>query len=343
MKRIKSLYYWIAVVVFGLIIANCLTIDSVVQPETAAVGEEITITVNATADVGDNARNYRLIFGILVPKNWNIRETATVRYDSDWDGGTKPKFPGSGVMFLDDETLSKGYQKSRGDDGEYTGNTWATDAYTYVGTGVNYGKMEWVVFISEQIHTEVDIIESGTITLTLDVGDGHTGTQLGYFLAQHQSGFEVDMYDTFFPDCMAITGTAPGSTDLCGPEPSVTVSFWPDTYSWNDLITIDFDAKVGGGQPTALVGASEVYLCANAVYTGGTSQACDNSAATKMRDMGNDTWQITIWARGLLDIPGDADISEITFNFKNSDGSIVVTEWEFPKTGEDFELVPNCN
>ena len=106
MKRIKYSYFWIAVILFGLIIANCLQIDSVTQPETAAVGERITITVNATADVGNNARQYRLIFGVLAPKSWDIRSNATVTFDSDWDGGSKPELPGSGTMFLDDETLA---------------------------------------------------------------------------------------------------------------------------------------------------------------------------------------------------------------------------------------------
>ena len=298
--------------------------------------------MNATANTKDHSGRRRLIFGILVPKSWNVRETASVRFDSDWEGGTQPDFPGYGDMFLDDGTLAKGYQKSRVDD-ELTGNTWEVDAGIIAGFGQNYGLVEWVVFISDQVRVESGEVIPGTITVTLTVGDGHTGAQLGYFVCSDRPGFQDGDWGSFFPDCMTITGTSPGSTDLCGPEPPATVTFGPEKFSWNDLITIEFDATVGGGQPTALAGASQVYLCASAVYTGGNSQACDNSAATQMMDMGNDTWQITIWPRGLLDIPGDADISEITFNFKNSDGSIVVTEWQYPKTGEDFELVPNCN
>ena len=342
MKRIKYSYFWIAVILFGLIIANCLQIDSVTQPETAAVGEEITITVNATAGETNNNTQYVLIFGILAPKSWDIRSNATVTYDSDWDGGTKPHLPGSGTMILDDETLAKYYQKSKDENGEESGNTWATDAYTYVGTGENYGLMEWVVFISEaQIRTDDPMTMPGTVFVTLTEGDGHTGTQLGYFLAHHQDGFETGSWDKFFPDCMAITGASPGSTDLCGPEPVNTIAFQPDKFSYNDLITIKFDAKIGkDGDSTELIGASEVYLCANATYTGGTSVICDNSSALQMTAMGDEIWEIMIWPRGLLDIPGDADISEIGFSFKNGDGSIEV---KHPNSGEDFLVIPNCN
>ena len=340
MKRIKHLYYWIAVVFFGLIIAYCVTIDGVTQPETATVGEEITITVDATATTADHSGRRRLIFGILVPKSWNVRENASVRFDSDWEGGTQPAYPGYGDMFLDDGTMATNYQKSRVDDVE-SGNTWEVDAGIYAGFGENYGLVEWVVFISDQVRVESGEVIPGTITVTLTVGDGHTGAQLGYFLCSERPGFQEGDWGTFWPDCIAITGASPGSTDLCAPEPVNTIAFQPDKFSYNDLITIKFDSKIGkDGDSTDLVGASEVYLCINATYTGGTSQLCDNSSALHMTAMGDEIWEIMIWPRGLLDIPGDADISEIGFSFKNGDGSIEV---KHPISGEDFLVIPNCN
>ena len=112
-------------------------------------------------------------------------------------------------------------------------------------------------------------------------------------------------------------------------------------FTYDDVISIDFDAKKGvEGNPTPLLDASQVYLCAKALVNGQTVDVCQSNESTKFRNVGNNLWEITIWPRQLFDASPGQEITDISFTVTNEASDIVVQD---PETGEDFQIVPNCN
>ena len=141
---------------------------------------------------------------------------------------------------------------------------------------------------------------------------------------------------------MAITGASADATDLTGPAPTytATVAAGADGYTFDDIITIGFDAKEGYlGANTALYNAGEVYMCATALLGDGTTVAkVDRSASAKMTLSGADTWSKTIWPPAYFGVSNQI-ITEIHLNFQNADGSIVVKN---PGYGTDMVFGEKC-
>ena len=239
-----------------LFVTACFDITGVTQPSTAKVGETITITVDVNYDSEDTDQNYKfLIFGMMAPKSWDIANNAVVAFSSSVN--QSPDRPGSGNMIADPQDLTFWGNKSKGSDGNETGNTWTQDMNAILDIGENYGEVEWVAFRSENPIDASQISVDGTITVTLTVGDGHTGAQLGYWIGSHNDGFkQEDSIDSSTQDAESrfwdtgyasinITGAASGSTDLTGPAPTFTAFISPEGYLFDDIITVRFDAKEG--------------------------------------------------------------------------------------------------
>ena len=95
---------------------------------------------------------------------------------------------------------------------------------------------------------------------------------------------------------------------------------------FDDIITVKFDAKEGFERAnTELFNAGEVYACATAMLSDGTTIVkCDRDAASKMTLTGDNIWEISLWAPGYFGIPEGQLMTEIHLNFQNTDGSIVV-------------------
>ena len=296
----------------------------------------MTVTVNVAFDSEDNGADFKvLLFGMLVPKSWDAANNATVRYDSDHN--TNPDQPGSGTMSFDEGDLTNWKSQSRGADGEPSGNTWAKDMEDILGTGENYGEMEWVAFYSDNFIDGSNAAFDGTVTIEIKVGDQHTGTQLGYFIGHVGDGLKFEeggstpdaaskFYDVEFTDCLSIDGATASATDLCGAAPTFTSTISPENYLFDDIITVKFDAKEGFERAnTELFNAGEVYACATAMLSDGTTIVkCDRDAASKMTLTGDNIWEISLWAPGYFGIPEGQLMTEIHLNFQNTDGSIVV-------------------
>lgn len=351
MKRTKRINIFIGIALIALLMTMCMTITEVIQPESAAVNEEIEITVKVDMKPEQNNNNY-FVFGVLVPKSWNIKGNATASFDSPYDFGDG--FPVKGPMRIaGDDFIAFPQDEAKDVNGQKNGETWSSEVEKNVGIGANYADVEWVVFISEnKCKVRENENFSGTVSLKLKVGDGHTKAQLGYFVGNANHGLKIENpprddgkgkkhYDYIFTDCMTITGAANDATDLCGPPPSSTVKIAPDNFLFDDIITIRFDAKEGlDGANTSLYNASEVYVCATAHLTdGSTITVCGNNDKSKMTLVGNNIWELTIWPTGYFNVPAGNMITHLELNFQNSDGSIVV---KHPNFGIDFQTFPTC-
>lgn len=320
----KYKYVWIGgVMVMSLLMVMCMEITQVNQPSEATIEEQIDISVSVDIAPEEDA-SHKLVFGVLAPKAWNISENAGASF-------TSPEADGNMRLATEDDIATD------------TTATWSETMHAKVGIGENYGQVEWVVFISEnpvEVTNEEDF--SGTINLSLQVGDQNMITQMGYVAANTGYGLnnEDDDYDTHFTECMEVSGGDNPVINLCGPAPSNAVSYTPEAFAWNDITTIHFDATAGAdSEPTELAGAGEVYICATADYTGGTSEVCEANETTAMTSQEENMWEITIWPRRFFDIPPEAEINGISFHFRNQDGSTVVKN---PSSGEDFQMITTC-
>lgn len=297
-----------------LVFTMCITISGVMQPSTATIGEEINITVDVAVIPAEDA-SHNIIFGVLAPESWDIASNAVASYTSD---------NGDGTMRL-----------ATAADPDYS-----FQMMDLVGIGKNYGLVKWVVFISDDAITGANAVGfSGQIQLGLTVGDENINTQMGYVVGTSGWGITAGNIGTNFTPCMEVSGGTNALIDLCGPLP-FPVTYEPTEYTLDDIIHITFDATKGSqGSPTALLGVDQVYLCGTVTANGATTQVCDTNATTMLRRIGTDLWEISIWAKQFFGLPPDADISDISFNFTNEAGDIIVKD---PDTGEDFQIIPNC-
>ena len=118
----KILTGLIALPLIFIFVTSCFDITGVTQPASAKVGDTVTITVDVNLSTeNQNNQNYKFLwFGMLVPKSWDVTNNATVRFDSPLEISTDR--PGSGPMSPDTEDISFWGNKSKGLDGEQSGN-----------------------------------------------------------------------------------------------------------------------------------------------------------------------------------------------------------------------------
>jgi len=346
------IFGFLALPLVFLFVTACLEIKSVDASDSARAGSTQTVTLNVLLDTENNDQNWkRLVIGVCAPKEWKVAENAVVTFDSPLNN--EPRV-GKGTMILDDGAQDKGYKKGRGADGNQNGLTWAANAEEILGFDENYGEMEWVMYYSDQVDAGNTSVE-GTVSISLKVGSAHSAAKLGYWVGVHDNGFKMAdhieastttgapsrWYDYEWKK-MAITGASADATDLTGPAPTytATVAAGANGYTFDDIITIGFDAKEGYlGANTALYNAGEVYMCATALLGDGTTVAkVDRSASAKMTLSGADTWSKTIWPPAYFGVSNQI-ITEIHLNFQNADGSIVVKN---PGYGTDMVFGEKC-
>ncbi|AUP80641.1 DUF4961 domain-containing protein [Flavivirga eckloniae] len=305
-----------------LLFTMCITIVDITQPTSATVGEEIDITVDLKLNPIADDTHY-LMFGFLAPKSWDVEGTAVVTYISSVGNGTMSLAPADEKAPLADTNPGP--------------NNWVNEMTEIIGIGENYGEVKWVVYKSDVTLNSINGVEiTGQVQLKVKVGPENLVTQLGYVAANTGYGIRDTKHAAKFTDCMEVTGGTNPRKDLCGEIPN-PVTYQPESFSFEDIVKINFDAAKGGG---ALVGTDQVYLCISAKVEGNTVDICDKSDAVKMNSLGGNLWDITIWPRGLFNVPKGSSISEISYSFKNEAGNIVVQD---PNTTEDFILEENCN
>ena len=173
--------------------SNCLTIVSNSQPDTAMVGETITLTIDAeiTDDAGD-----QLVFGFLAPRAWKAAENTTVAFTSSIGNSNMSLMPTEEV---DPENKLP----------------WVDQVQDRVGFGQNYGEVEWIMFKADKKiippeSTDEDNPVTGTVTIQTRVGNSNMITQLGYFLGDALWGYlNDDNNSTFFLPINALKSRVP--------------------------------------------------------------------------------------------------------------------------------------
>jgi hypothetical protein len=313
-QRILTIFMFLSIVLFTM----CVKIDGVTQPETATVGEEINIMVNISLNPEVNATQ-SLIFGFLAPESWDVEGTANLTYTSNVGDGS--------MSIIDDSELAP-------DSG---GLNWTDEITTVLGKGDNYGKVRWVVYKSDVPLTVLNgVTVSGNINLAVTTGPENLITQLGYVVGGSGQGVRGDDHDSLFTDCMEVTGGSNPTDNLCGSDPNLVV-FSPESFTIEDVITMNFDSKKGDA---TLANASQVYLCVTGMVNGSLVEVCDNGSSLKMSNKGNGIWGITMWPRNLLNVPANATLTDFKYSFINEAGDIIVQD---SNTMEGFILQENCN
>jgi len=318
-KEGKDRFYLFSIALLVLLLASCFEIVRVNQPTSASVGEEITVTIDVEVTGKDGGT---LIFGFCAPRAWQAAKNTTVSFTSSIGNST--------LSLIDPSEVDAEMKKP-----------WAEQITEREGFGGNYGEMSWTVFKADNDFTPPDDTNednpvTGTITLKTVVGQSNIITQLGYFLGEGFWGYLGDGSNSlsFFEEtCLEVSGAPGQAVNLCGPQPRKLINL--ETYTFNDLITITFDATE---DETDLIGASGVYLCARAVTNSGTSEVCERSPRTALRKVGEDLWSITIWPPTYFDIEDGNSIGELLMNFQNESGDIIVRAFG----DSDFQVLPKC-
>ena len=73
----NRILFCLLVAALPLLVVSCLFFDNIIQPESALVESEIEITAQLRVAPETNG-NGRLVFAMLAPKAWNLKENATL-------------------------------------------------------------------------------------------------------------------------------------------------------------------------------------------------------------------------------------------------------------------------
>lgn len=304
---------------FTLSLAQCFFIDGTNQPATVGVNEPFTVEVDVRVTGKDGNT---LVFGFLVPRAWRAAENTTVSFTSTIGNSSMSPMPPEELEADNEEP-------------------WVAALNRRMGFGQNYGEMEWIVFKADNsfeppASTDENNPVTGKIRVTTRAGASNLITQLGYFVGDALWGFLGDETNSavfFETPCLEVTGASGQAQNLCGPPPRRLVQL--DTYTFNDLLTLVFDAQEDS---TALIGASKVYFCSRAIYENGENEVCEVSTKTEMTQRSPDFWTLTLWPPHFYGLPPGSTISEILCTFQDASGNVIVND----VSGNDFQILPKC-
>ena len=211
--------------------------------------------------------------------------------------------------------------------------------------------MEWVVYqtdLTYQLSNGENITGSLNINIKVGADNNNTLCKLGYVIANSHNGLSnvdsfidggatYEYYAEMITPCFQLTGGSGDIVDFCNPQ---LTSVDPPKSLDNDFVTLTFDGTV---TPTALSGATAVYLCATATTSDGkTFTVCDQSAKTKMIQTvaGSGKYKITIWPRSYFGIADSETITNMTYFVTDATGS---TKVGYGNTLSPFTYTFKCN
>lgn len=290
-----------------LLLTMCVAITNVSQPAEASAGQLINISVDISVLTEvDDSQN--LIFGFLAPVSWDAENLTTATYTSSVGDGTMSIAP-AGEM----------------DSASVAGLPWSADMATLFGLGENTEEMVWYVFKSDEVLVGANATTiTGQVQLSVVIGPNVLNAELGYLAALKGYGINADDHSISMGHPIEVT-------------PTVAVTYLPQSYTIDDVININYDAKEGF---SGLLGTGQVYLCASAMVDGVLTTACDNNNALAMTNEGNDTWSLMMWPKNLFHVDASATLTGFTFSFTNEAGDIIIRD---ANTTQDFVLQENCS
>jgi hypothetical protein len=331
----KMLWCFCAVLILSIVITCCsITVFTINQPDTATVGSTVPISVNFTYHNIYASSTENLVFGFLAPKGWAAAQNAKITYTST---------AGNGKMVLMPSTTIEP---------QSSGLTWSAALLKKFGIGGNLvNDMEWVVYQSDvgfPLSNGEEITATLNISLKVGADNNNTLCKLGYVIAESNDGLhdvdgnidggaKYEYYAEQVTPCFMLTGGSGDIVDFCNPQ---LTSADPPKSLDNDFVTITFDGTV---TPTALTGASKVYLCATANTSDGkTYTVCDQSAKTQFTQTvaGSNKYKITIWPRSYFGIADSQTIVNMNYFLTDATGNIKVG---YGNTASPFTYTFKCN
>lgn len=305
-RKIFSGYMPKAIVALTLVllVSQCVSINSLEQPDGGTAGERVTIKLSTALQVQEDLPGTRLIVGFLAPSSWMVGESTIVRYTSELGSGTMSPVPVNATP-----------------SGESA--SWADALRQRFGIGDNYiSDMEWVVF---QTDVTANIVDDNNQTIEVDIflepllGTQNLTAQLGYFVGTNKYGLgNTDNYALQFGSCFTVSGGEGQHLDYCSPQISTAE---PSQSSDNDIVSIYFDELA---MPTALSGADQVYLCAKAYSATDVIDICAAGNRQAMTSLGDGKWRIDFWPRQLFNVADGQVLERIEYRFTNADGTKTV-------------------
>jgi hypothetical protein len=321
--------------VFAVVITCCsLQNFSVTQPDTAVVGTNMPVTVNFKFSNIYSSNVENLVFGFLVPKGWAAAQNTTITYTSSAGNGN--------MVLMPSTTLEP----------QSNGLTWSAAMLKKFGIGGNLVQdMEWVVYQTDkgyQLSNGENITGQLNISIKVGADKNNTLCKLGYVIAESHDGLHdvdgfIDGGNTFeyyaetITPCIQLTGGSGDVVDFCNPQ---LTSINPPKSLDNDFITLNFDGTV---TPTALLGASSVYLCATAITNDNKMfTVCDQSAKTMLSQTasGSNKYTITLWPRSYFGIADSETITTMTYYLTDVTGTKKVG---YGNTSSPFTYTFKCN
>lgn len=341
--RIKGKILWrlCTLVLIGVIFTFCHTyITSVTMPATATVGQTVDIDVlyDLSVNYGDsNPRTANLVLAVLVPKGWKGAQNMTATYTSDKGNGNMVMMPAGTIA------------------ANTNGLTWEAALKKMFGTAGNLiDDLDWVVMQTNVPYSYVNGNKfTGHIYVKLKVGadDNPTIVKLSYVLANTNDGLKGNdglgdgapygptavYYNQYIGSCFTVTGGSGDLVDFCNPQ---LTTIDPPKSLDNDFVTISYNNNV---TPTALAGKPEVYLCATATMSdGSTVTVCDRSAKTLMKQTTTNSglYQLTLWPRKYFSATETQTVVSMSYFITDQTGAIQVG---YGNTAAPFSYKFKCN
>ncbi|MEO6497758.1 MAG: DUF4961 domain-containing protein [Mucilaginibacter sp.] len=338
----KGLWSLCAVLLIGVLIASCdYFINSVTQPLTAKANTFINVKVSTTIKAqGNDAPLTSMIFGILVPKGWDLRNDANISV----------KYTGS----LEDNVTSMQRVPSNTLATNGNGLTWEEAFKKQYGTGGNFiDDVEWIIFeTNHYVYLNNETI-NGAIDINMKVGadNNNANVTLVYAYTDDKHGFVVDAalnpagyYVSKSVPCFQVTDGSSGELiDYCHPQRSLTT---PSKITKDDFLTFTYNGNIEPGPLTKL---EKVYLSAvgydsdgNMLTTGLTQNAALNQTTSI-----SGIYSASILPSEYFVIPAGKTLRRISYYYTNNptltrddDGAAKVGLVSSPFT--DFTFIVRC-
>lgn len=331
----QGLWCFCAVLILGIVITCCSIQNfSITQPDTAAVGSTVPISVHFKFNNIHGGNTDNMVFGFLVPKGWATAKNTKITYTSSAGNGT--------MVLMPSTTLEP----------QSNGLSWSAALLKKFNIGGNLiDDMEWVVYQSDvgfPLSNGENITGDLSISINVGADNNNTLVKLGYVIANSNDGLKdvdgfidggasYEYYAETITSCFQLTGGTGDIVDFCNPQ---LVSYNPAKSLDNDFLTVTFDGTV---TPTALKNVSAVYLCATANTSDGKSfTICDQSPKTIFTQTaaGSNKYKITIWPRSYFGISDSEIITNMTYFITDATGNVKVG---YGNTSSPFVYTFKCN
>lgn len=301
---------YLVFIIFLLVTARCIELDSVDYKPSIKAGGEATYTMHVRVEPLESSAEggERLVIGFLVPKSWRATDHTVVTYTSSIDEGVKT------MSLMPKDAQPKSMQ----------GRTWPAALKERFGFGPNVlDDMEWVVYQTDGVYNVNNGEKlSATVNIKTITSPDNIRVKLGFFVNNSGDGLGNDprRFKVMYSDCIEVVGNGP-QVDFCQLHIN---SVQPLFATKNDLITIKYQGDLF---QNALDKSEQIYLCATA-YTesGKIYEVCGLQTKSRMirENKNGHTFSLTFWPAGYFGIPEEEEISKILYSFKNADGTIEV-------------------